>query len=78
MEAIAHSGTIVAVLSNEGIAVVGVRQKYDPFLESSKEKILEVNSNICCALTGFTIKFYFCFHRITFPVRHHIGFFPSD
>ena len=58
MEAIAHSGTVLAVLSKEGVVIVGIKLTSDQLLESTNEKVIQINSDICCAITGILISLF--------------------
>lgn len=52
MEAIAHSGSAIGVLSKEGVVLIGARLVSPALLDFVPEKIKQINSQICCALTG--------------------------
>ncbi|KAI9479776.1 Proteasome subunit alpha type-3 [Coemansia sp. RSA 989] len=56
MEAISHAGTVIGVLSKDGIVLAAERQATSNLLEQSigSEKIYEMNDNVVAGVAGLT------------------------
>ncbi|OMJ19605.1 Proteasome subunit alpha type-4-A [Smittium culicis] len=56
MEAINHAGTVIGVLSSDGIIICAEKQQTSKLLDKSPEgeKIYEINSNIVSGVAGIT------------------------
>ncbi|KAH7826476.1 putative proteasome subunit alpha type 4, subunit [Monocercomonoides exilis] len=54
MEAICRSGAAVAIRTNDGIVIAGIKLATHPLLEVTHEKIFKINSRTVCAVAGIT------------------------
>ncbi|KAJ2271714.1 Proteasome subunit alpha type-3, partial [Coemansia sp. RSA 371] len=56
MEAISHAGTVIGILSKDGIVLAAERQATSALLEQSigSEKIYEMNDNVVAGVAGLT------------------------
>ncbi|KAJ2826699.1 Proteasome subunit alpha type-3, partial [Coemansia erecta] len=56
MEAISHAGTVIGILSKDGIVLAAERQATSNLLEQSlgSEKIYEMNDNVVAGVAGLT------------------------
>ncbi|KAJ2783263.1 Proteasome subunit alpha type-3 [Coemansia javaensis] len=56
MEAISHAGTVIGILSKDGIVLAAERQATSSLLEQSigSEKIYEMNDNVVAGVAGLT------------------------
>jgi len=56
MEAISHAGTVLGVLSTDGVVIAAEKKATSPLLETerSHEKLYVLNDNVVCGVAGLT------------------------